>query len=237
MLSRLRQFYSILVLHVLILSFCCISPIKLTIFSYVVQGVSWNFDTNENEILNASPPDVIAFIKPYDVDSFRQNIHQGPFVIWSHRTKSLQVLPTGDSTIETVLPQNEWEIYTIQPVQQNKKSDIHWAPIGLGHMLNSGGALTDVGTLRTIDDVTTKADISCRGPGTFVSYCQPRPFQVIIHHDDDDDDDDDDTNGSSDGHHQLDFRYNKINGLLEFDLPPERNERGAAHHVTVVWEQ
>ena len=136
MLSRLGQFYSNLVLHVLILSFCCISLIKLTIFSYVVQGVSWNFDTNENEILNASPPDVIASIKPYDVDSFRQNIHQGPFVIWSHRTKSLQVLPTGDSTIETVLPQNEWEIYTIQPVQQSKKSDIYWAPIGLGHMLS-----------------------------------------------------------------------------------------------------
>ena len=155
-------------------------------------------------------------------------------MIWSHRTKSLQVLSTGDSTIETVLSQNEWEIYTIQPVQQNKKSNIHWAPIGLGHMLNSGGALTDVGAIRTIDDVITTADISCRGPGTFVSYCQPRPSQVIIYHDDDDDD----TNGSSDhNHHQLDFRYNKTNGLLEFDLPTEANERGAAHHVTVIWEQ
>ena len=205
--------------------------------------------------MNASPPDVIASIKPYDVDSFRRNKihHQGPFVIWSHRTKSLQVLSTGDSTIETVLEQNEWEIYTIQPVQQNKnkKSNIHWAPIGLGNMLNSGGALTDVGTLQeqisttdvtpttSIDDViTTTADISCRGPGTFVSYCQPRPSQVIIHHDDDNNDDD--TNGSSsDNHHKLDFSYNKINGLLEFDLPlPETIERGStAHHVTVVWEQ
>eukprot|EP00536_Pseudo-nitzschia_multiseries_P007832 jgi/Psemu1/256612/estExt_Genewise1Plus.C_1890006 len=199
--------------------------------TFNVQGVAWNFDTNENEILNASPPAVRASVKPHDVDNLRQIA--GPFAVWSHRTKSLQILPTGDSTIETVLEQREWEVHTVQPVQRNDDLGVQWAPIGLGKMLNSGGAIIEVGRIVETDSSredriatptqrkSLQADIITRGPGSFVSYCQPRPSSVLIR------------NGLATK--QLDFEHDGEIGLLEFDLPPETIE-GKAHYVTVVWE-
>mmetsp|Transcript_21000 Transcript_21000/g.45780 ORF Transcript_21000/g.45780 Transcript_21000/m.45780 type:complete len:1019 (-) Transcript_21000:67-3123(-) len=213
--------------------------------AFNVQGVAWNFETNDNEILDASPPAVKASVKPHDVDSLRQIA--GPFAVWSHRTQSMQLLPSGDSTIETVLEQREWEVHTVQPVQRNDDFGVQWAPIGLGKMLNSGGAIIDVARLAETDDATRghkndsiaattttsaerkrlQADITTRGPGYFVSYCQPRPSHVLIR------------NGlvtSTISTKQLDFQHDGQSGLLEFDLPPETIE-GKAHYVTVVWEQ
>jgi len=194
-----------------------------------VQGVAWNFETNENQVLDPSPPPVTAFVRPHDVDSLRKI--DGPFAVWSHRTKSLKVLPTGGSAIEIVLDPRDWEIFTVQPVQQTEDSTVRWAPIGLGHMLNSGGAILDVGRLGDAepngpqgedDFKRIQADITTRGPGYFVSYCQPRPSSVLIR------------NGLAPK--QLKFHHDPKSGLLEFDLPPETIE-GKAHLVTVVWEQ
>ena len=201
--------------------------------AFNVQGVAWNFDTNENEVVNASPQAVTASVKPHDVETLR-NIH-GPFAAWSHRTQKLQVLPTGDSTIDTELDHREWEIFTIEPVQQYKH--ISWAPIGLGDMMNSGGALTHVGPLEhttttknsTIDGSadgawrqTTTAEISTRGPGRFVAYCNPAPSSIMI---------DDGVAVPS----ELSFSYQAETGQLEFHLPHEARE-GKAHQVTVVWD-
>jgi raffinose synthase len=197
--------------------------------AFNVQGVAWNWETNENQVLDASPPPVTAVVKPYDVDSLR-NI-DGPFAVWSHRTKSLKVLPMGGSAIETTLDPRGWEIFTIQPVQQQQteKFYVQWAPIGLGHMLNSGGAILDVGRLGSRgddaaddDDERIHAEITTRGPGSFVSYCHPRPSSVLIR------------NAGVVAPKQLDFRHHPESGLLEFDLPPETIE-GKAHLVTVIW--
>lgn len=195
--------------------------------AFNVQGVAWNFETNENEVVDASPPSVTALVKPHDVDSLRTV--DGPFAVWSHRTKSLEVLPNGAAAIETTLDPREWEIFTVQPVQQTKDSTVRWAPIGLGHMLNSGGAILEVGQLIGGSDSAMEgapkriqADMFTRGPGYFVSYCQPRPSNVVIR--------------SGLVPKQVEFRHDPQTGLLEFELPPETIE-GKAHHVTVQWEQ
>jgi len=206
--------------------------------AFNVQGVAWNFETNENQVLTVSPQSVVASVRPHDVDTLRK-IEDGPFAVWSHRTKSLQILPTGGSSIESPLEPREWEIFTIQPVQINDDDDssfsVRWAPIGLGDMLNSGGALIHVGRLLDEEEIDggrgdgtqqtkrTQADITARGPGGFVSYCQPRPSHVLIRND-----------GLSPTK-PLDFHHDGETGLLEFDLPPETIE-GKAHHVTVLWE-
>jgi len=196
--------------------------------AFNVQGVAWDFDRNENQVLDASPSPVKALVRPHDVDSLRQI--DGPFAVWSHRTKSLEVLSDGGSTIETTLDPRDWEIFTVQPVQEKQTEDptstVRWAPIGLGHMLNSGGAILDVGRLIDSegdgDAKLIQADITTRGPGYFVSYCHPRPSSVLIRH------------GLSPK--QLEFTHDPESGLLEFDLPSETLE-GKAHLVTVVWEQ
>lgn len=201
-----------------------------------MQGVAWNFETNENQVLDPSPPSVTTSVRPHDVESLRKI--DGSFAVWSHRTRSLTVLPDGKEAIETTLEPRDWEIFTIQPVQQTKHNDfssVSWAPIGLGHMLNSGGAIIDVGRLGEVTDDEMdsslqangsgfkgiQADTTVRGPGSFVSYCQPRPSNVLIR------------NGLS--FKQVDFRHDPESGLLEFDLPSETIE-GKAHLVTVIWE-
>ena len=88
-------------------------------------------------------------------------------------------------------------------------------------MLNSGGAILDVGHLAD-DGTKTQADITTRGPGHFVSYCQPPPSNVLIR------------NGLTPK--QVNFRHDPETGLLEFDLPTETID-GKAHHVTVIWEK
>jgi len=191
--------------------------------AFNVQGVSWNWETNENQVVDPSPPSVKASIRPHDVDSLRSI--DGPFAVWSHRTKSLTVLPEGGSAIQTSLEPRDWEIFTIQPVQETEDSAVRWAPIGLGHMLNSGGAILDVDRLSVGDDGNEKriqAHLTTRGPGSFVAFCQPRPSSVMIR--------------SGLAPKSLEFQHNPQSGVLEFKLPPETIE-GKAHFVTVVWEQ
>lgn len=187
--------------------------------AFNVQGVAWNYERNENQVVDASPPPVQASVRPHDVDSFRAI--DGPFAVWSHRTKSLEILPKGGSAIERTIDPRDWEIFTVQPVQQTEHSAVSWAPIGLSNMLNSGGAILDVGHLAD-DGTKTQADITTRGPGHFVSYCQPPPSNVLIR------------NGLTPK--QVDFRHDPQTGLLEFDLPTETID-GKAHHVTVIWEK
>ena len=110
------------------------------------------------------------------------------------------------------------------------------------NMLNSGGALTNAGTFYEdtnvfdSDDVDTTAsvNISCRGPGSFVAYCQPRPLQIFIRNNIDQKYDDSSTRQLSTQQRELNFQYS--NGMLEFNLPPESME-GTAHDLTVVWQQ
>jgi len=188
--------------------------------AFNVQGVAWNFEINDNEVIDASPKPVRALVRPHDVDSLRGI--QGPFVIWSHRTKSIKILPNGTSSIETSIDPRDWEIFTVQPVQEIQDSSVSWAPIGLSNMLNSGGAILDVGQLGNADgSKRIQADITTRGPGNFVSYCQPRPTSILVR------------NGLTSKH--LDFNHDHESGILEFDLPEETIE-GKAHYVTVVWE-
>mmetsp|Transcript_10037 Transcript_10037/g.17789 ORF Transcript_10037/g.17789 Transcript_10037/m.17789 type:complete len:1055 (-) Transcript_10037:2199-5363(-) len=198
-----------------------------------VQGVAWNFDTHENEAFPA-PPTLTAAIKPHDIETLRP--HQGPFAVWSHREKSFQVLPSGETTTDISLQPHEWEIFTVEPVQQS--GFVKWAPIGLGDMLNSGGALLHVGPLEETTTTTnstfgedagdgwwrqtTTAEIETRGPGRFVAYCQPAPSSIIV------------DDGSSIPSH-LDFSYDDESGLLEFTLPIEPKE-GNHHKVTVAWD-
>lgn len=199
--------------------------------AFNVQGVAWNFDTNENEEVDASPPPVIASVKPYDVESLRTT--DGPFAVWKQRSSSLEILESGESSIKTPLDSREWDIFTISPVQST--GDVSWAPIGLGDMMNSGGAILHQGNLEEVTTTTnstsdgfwrqtTTASITTRGPGKFVAYCDPAPTAVII----------DEGMGSIPS--ELVYAYDDETKLLEFCLPNEANENGV-HQVTVAWDK
>jgi raffinose synthase len=200
--------------------------------AFNVQGIAWDFAAHDNRATIETPDPITTTIKPHDVETLRP--FGGPFAVWSYRSGSLDVLPIGSSTIRKTIDPHEWDVLTVEPIQQNEH--VQWAPIGLGDMINSGGALSHVGALEDTvtttnstygEDAgdgglreTTTAEISTRGPGRFVAYCQPAPSRVMI-------------NGKPP---RLDFAHDEKTGLLVFTLPNESGERNP-HQVTVVWDQ
>eukprot|EP00591_Stephanopyxis_turris_P007599 CAMPEP_0195514416 /NCGR_PEP_ID=MMETSP0794_2-20130614/5810_1 /TAXON_ID=515487 /ORGANISM="Stephanopyxis turris, Strain CCMP 815" /LENGTH=837 /DNA_ID=CAMNT_0040642659 /DNA_START=337 /DNA_END=2847 /DNA_ORIENTATION=+ len=193
--------------------------------AFHVQGVAWNFVTNENEVVDAAPVPLTANVKPHDVESLRDIT--GPFAIWRHRSSALEVLPDGNTLTTTSLSHSEWEVFTIVPIQNSDNNDVAWGPIGLVDMLNSGGAIQQAGELEKVvvsgeeeDSPTTSTQFISRGPGRFVSYCQPAPSRVLIRYGD----------GNSVG--DLLFSHDAPSGELSFILP---EEKGGAHSVTVLW--
>lgn len=181
--------------------------------AFNVQGVRWNYDTHENEVLNDSPLPLTAVVKPYDVETLRET--PGPFVAWRHRTSSLEFLPHGESQMKSMLDHRDWEIFTISPVQI--KDNLMWAPIGLGDMMNSGGGLLSA---EPIDQGASlsRAHFVSRGPGRFVAFTNVAPSHVLL-----------------EGDKVLPFQYDESTGELSFVLPSESTE-GTPHHVAVVWE-
>ena len=182
--------------------------------AFNVQGVAWNFDTHENEVVHPAPPTLTAVVKPHDVESLRDT--SGPFVALRHGSSTLEFLPAGDSVMKTDLIPREWEIFTIVPVQVNDKT--MWAPVGLADMLNSGGAILEAGELdRDITSDTTRVRFVSRGPGRFVGFTNRSPSHVLV-------------DGSD-----LPFSHDDAACELSFMLPNE-TKQGSAHQVTVVWD-
>lgn len=204
-----------------------ISPLKIwnqnkaggVVGAFNVQGVAWNFDTNENEVLDNSPPAVVAEVKAYDVESLKH--HDGPFIAWKHRQRTMEFLETGRSTLQLSLDCREWEIFTIAPVEFFD-GRLMWAPLGLVDMLNSGGAIQSTGALEDRqggDSGTVIARLETRGPGRFAAFASSAPSRILI-----------------DECTDLDFSYVDSTGEVSFVLPEEKSE-GRPHHVTVEWDE
>ena len=152
--------------------------------AFHVQGSGWSWRTRESVTLNDRPSPLSAHVRASDAESLRS--HTGPFAVWRHVGSRLEVLPTLDATTEVYLRRPlEWEVLTIVPIQSHTaagaKLPVLWGPLGLGEMLNTGGALDAVGELMDAPDVNgVQATFTCRGPGRFYAYCQPRPTKVVV---------------------------------------------------------
>jgi raffinose synthase len=202
--------------------------------AFNVQGVAWNFGSHENKILDPNPPQVMATIKPFDVETMRS--HSGSFAVWSHREGTMNMLSGGGSTIEVMLDPHEWEIFTMEPIQAGEH--VEWAPIGLGDMLNSGGAILQAGvleeTIATTNSTfgedagrwrhTTIAEVVSRGSGRFVAYSQPSPSRILVN------------TGSPTRSSLLPFSHDQESGTLQFTLPCEKVD-AMSHQIMVVWDR
>ena len=182
--------------------------------AFNVQGVAWNYDTHENEVLNDSPSRVTAEVKPYDIESLKD--HSGPFIAWKHRSTDLEFLATGDSVMEIPLEHRDFELATIVPVEISNK--LMWAPIGLSNMMNSGGAITSAGRIEEGPSSLPRVRFESRGPGQFLAFTNVAPSRVIL-----------------DDGVILPFSHHDKDGELLFMLPMETSD-GNAHGVTVEWE-
>ena len=97
------------------------------------------------------------------------------FAIWRHRGARLHIAEDANAPISFELRHREWEVLTIVPVQQALVQSattatqqpsvqpstageevmpvraVRWAPLGLGEMINGGGALLEAGNLTTVN--------------------------------------------------------------------------------------
>lgn len=206
------------------------SPLKVwnqnhhggVVAAFNIQGVAWNFDIHDNEVIHQTVPAVSAQVKAHDIESLRSI--QGPFCAFSHQSKSLTLLENGDASVDATLEGKEWEIFTIVPLQTS--DTVRWAPIGLGDMLNGGGAVLQASSLeRTVTATgvrTTTAEVVSRGPGRFVAYAQPAPSRVLRG---------DDQTGAV-----TELAFDHDGQELSFELPNESSE-GVPHQLTIVWDE
>ena len=190
--------------------------------AFNVQGVAWSWRTRENVRVQDQPPSVIAAVRPADVETLRGC--PGPFAVWRHRSGRIERLATIDTPTEVTLSHREWEVLTVVPIvvqgaAASGRRRVEWAPFGLGEMLNSGGALLEVGDL--VDALGggggTEATLTCRAPGLLHAFCQPAPSSVLLE------------GGATPL--PLSFRHDEESGMLAVRLP----EHLATVTLTVVW--
>ena len=180
--------------------------------AYHVQGVAWSWRTRENvRVARGTPPPITAHVRPRDVETLRGEA--GPFAAWRHVGSRVEQLATADTAAEVTLRHREWEIFTMVPVRHN--GGISWAPLGLGEMMNSGGALLEVGELLDAPSGGACATLVCRTPGKLHAFAQPAPTFVHLE-------------GASD---PLPFCHDAESGKLEVTLP---DQSGTAR-LTVSW--
>ena len=194
--------------------------------AFNVQGVAWDFRTRENvQVAPLPAAPVSAEVRPSDIETLRD--HPGPFAAWRHRGNRAEVVPDAGTPIHVHLDSREWEVLTVMPVQQlAKPMPVEWAPLGLGDMLNGGGALKDAGELSAamlggVPAMPINTKVICRAPGRFVAYCKPGPTRVMRRALDGD---------GNDESTNLDFTYDAKTGKLETLLPDGTAE------LAVVWE-
>jgi len=205
-----------------------------------VQGVAWNFDTRENDVLNENPAPVEARATPHDIETLRN--HKGPFAVWKHQEQRVEFIPDGSTTIRAKpLAHRDWEIYTVAPIQIAEtnnpiKPAIMWSPIGLAEMLNSGGAIINAddhlmtpsgaasisGPFGDISIGKTIARFTSRGPGRFVAFTNRRPSTVML----------------SSGR-KLSYTFDQDHCELMISLPKEDSNgdgKLVPHEVVVLWD-
>ena len=103
-------------------------------------------------------------VRPSDVEGLAGN----EFVAYFHTTGAL-VRCDRDTELPLALPELGWEIVTFAPVQDG------FAPVGLGNMLNGGGAIIAQGPAPR-----GGCTIRLRDGGHFVTWCVASPEALEV---------------------------------------------------------
>ncbi|KAJ9140236.1 hypothetical protein P3X46_030908 [Hevea brasiliensis] len=174
------------------------------------QGAgSWPMKQAAEEMPNVpfTPLTLSGNVRPTDVEFLREVAGEDwneESAVYAFNSGSLSVLPKNGS-LEVCLATLEGEIYTISPIRVFGQ-DIHFAPIGLLDMYNSGGAVEAV-NCRITDSSECRIKIKGRGCGRFGAYSSTKPKHCMVEN------------------REEDFTYSAVDGLLAIKLQGKCNLR------------
>ncbi|KAL3642290.1 hypothetical protein CASFOL_013105 [Castilleja foliolosa] len=170
---------------------------KLTgvIGAFNCQGAgSWPMKQAPELNQTASRASITGRVNPLDVEFLEEIAGEswsGDCAVYAFNTGSLSVVPKN-KTVEVSLGVLECEIFTISPIKLFNEN-VHFAPLGLINMYNSGGAVEDC----TFEGVIR---IKARGSGLFGAYSSEKPSCCKVDKKDEE------------------FSYSPENGLLTVNL-------------------
>lgn len=150
------------------------------------QGAGWCKVEKKNRIHDKSPTALSGSVRSIDVDllpRIADDDWSGDCIFYGHKSGELIRLPKG-AAIPITLKVLEYELYTVSPIK-NIAPQISFAAIGLTNMLNSGGAIDQLGVQggyknEEHSDGLVEVKMKVRGCGTFGAYCTQRPKRCWI---------------------------------------------------------
>ncbi|VAH73638.1 unnamed protein product [Triticum turgidum subsp. durum] len=171
------------------------------------QGAGWCRVVKKTRIHDEAPGTLTGSVRAEDVEGIAQaagtDDRGGDAVVYAHRAGELVRLPRG-ATLPVTLKRLEYELFHVCPIR-TVAPDVSFAPIGLLHMFNAGGAVEEC-TVKTDEDDKATVALRVRGCGRFGAYCSRRPVKCSLDSGD------------------VEFGYNTENGLVTVDVPvPEKD--------------
>uniref|UniRef100_A0A453E8A9 galactinol--sucrose galactosyltransferase n=1 Tax=Aegilops tauschii subsp. strangulata TaxID=200361 RepID=A0A453E8A9_AEGTS len=171
------------------------------------QGAGWCRVVKKTRIHDEAPGTLTGSVRAEDVEGITQATGTddctGDAVVYTHRAGELVRLPRG-ATLPVTLKRLEYELFHVCPVRA-VAPDISFAPIGLLHMFNAGGAVEEC-VVRTNEDDKAVVALRVRGCGRFGAYCSRRPAKCSL--------------DSAD----VEFGYDADTGLVTVDVPVPEEE-------------
>ncbi|KAG6767554.1 hypothetical protein POTOM_028764 [Populus tomentosa] len=140
------------------------------------QGGGWCRETRRNQCASQFSHLVTAKTNPRDIEwsSGKNPVSiEGVqmFAMYLSQSKKL-VLSKPDENIDIALEPFNFELITVSPVTILAGKSVHFAPIGLVNMLNTGGA---VQSLAYTDDAKSTVQIGIKGSGEMRVFASEKP--------------------------------------------------------------
>lgn len=187
------------------------------------QGAGWCKIAKKTRIHDASPGTLTGSVQADDVDTIAQVAGpnwDGDTVVYAYRSGEVVRLPKGAS-LPVTLKVLEYELFHFCPVKE-VAANISFAPIGLVHMFNSGGAIEqfeyeassnkpehfdgDVSSELSVPlsenrSPSAKITLKVRGCGRFGAYSSQCPLKCSLDGD------------------EANFDYENSSGLVTLNIP------------------
>lgn len=175
------------------------------------QGAGWCRVAKKTRIHDAAPGTLSGSVRAEDVDAIAQvagagadGSWNGEAVVYAHRASELVRLPRG-ATLPVTLKALEYELFHVCPVR-TVAPGVAFAPIGLLHMFNAGGAVEECTVNDSTDADNAAVVLRVRGCGRFGAYCSQKPVRCTL--------------DSAD----VEFSYDADTGLVAVDLSVPKQE-------------